>query len=69
MLFLNYPVHISSLENREEIDRQGDWCLGIVAKKTILVNSLVNSCYSPGDIGRFVLLDVDVGGIPRYVRS
>lgn len=29
------------------------------------MNSLVNSCYSPGDIGRFVLLDVDVGGIPR----
>jgi hypothetical protein len=69
MLFLNYPVRISSLQNREEIDRLGDWCLGIVAKKTILVNSLVNSCYSPGDIGRFVLLDVDVGGIPRYVRS
>jgi hypothetical protein len=65
MLFLNYPVRIASTENREEIDRLGDWCLGIVAKKTILVNSLVNNCYSPGDIGRFVLLDVDVSGIPR----
>ena len=65
MLFLNYPVRIASLENREELDRHGDWCIGVIAKKTILVNSTVNSCYYPGDIGRFVLLDVDVGGIPR----
>ena len=65
MLFLNYPVRIASSENHEETDRFGDWCLGVVAKKTILVNSLVNKCYSPGDIGRFILLDVDVGGIPR----
>ena len=38
--------------------------LGVVAKRALVTNSLVNACLLPTDIGRFVLLDVDVGGIP-----
>ena len=40
------------------------WCLGVVDKRTLLVQSLLGICRTPQDIGRFVLLDVDVGGIP-----
>ena len=40
------------------------WCLGVVDKRTLLAQSLLGICKTPSDIGRFVLLDVDVGGIP-----
>ena len=44
--------------------RLDQWCLGVVGKRALIANSLIGSCKSPADIGRFVLLDVDVGGIP-----
>jgi len=40
-------------------------CMGIVGPRTLLINSLVGKCASPREIGRFTLLDVDVGGLPR----
>ena len=40
------------------------WCVGVVNKRTLLAQSLLGICKTPRDIGRFVLLDVDVGGIP-----
>ena len=49
--------------------RREQWCLGIIGKRTLLANSLVSSCRSPADIGRFVLFDVDVGGIPADPRG
>ena len=36
----------------------------MVAKRTLLTHSLLGVCKTPLDIGRFVLLDVNVGGIP-----
>ena len=71
LLFLNYPLYLKGSDPHHEELRRDEhqfvarYCVGVIAKKTILVNSLVNPCYSPRDIGRFVLLDVDVGGIPR----
>ena len=42
------------------------WCMGIVAKRTLVIKTaLLGKCRSMGEIGRFTLLDVDVGGIPR----
>ncbi len=40
-------------------------CVGVVKKRTLLTASLVRPCDCPDAVGRFVLLDVDVGGIPR----
>ncbi|KAK0640136.1 hypothetical protein DIS24_g9665 [Lasiodiplodia hormozganensis] len=40
------------------------WCLGVVGKRALLASSLIRGCHSPQDIGRFILLDVDVGGVP-----
>lgn len=57
-LFLNRPIELLTSYWRQ-------WYIGVVGKRTLLTNSLVNGCYHPGEIGRFVLLDVDVGGIPR----
>ncbi|KAI9663293.1 MAG: hypothetical protein M1821_008341 [Bathelium mastoideum] len=64
-LFLNKDINLSTSDGTEALDRTGDWCLGAVAKRTLVANSLINPCYHPGDIGRFVLLDVDVGNVPR----
>lgn len=64
MMLLNREVRLTSDSNTEE-DRKGDWCVGVIARRSLLTNSLVSGCYHPGEIGRFVLLDVDVGGVPR----
>ncbi|KAK3998209.1 hypothetical protein QBC44DRAFT_376070 [Cladorrhinum sp. PSN332] len=40
------------------------WCLGVIDKRALLVQSLVKPCTCPRDDGQFVLLDVDVSGIP-----
>lgn len=43
---------------------RGRDCVGITARRTLLCNSLVRVCSSPDSIGQFVLLDIDVGGVP-----
>ncbi|KAK4213910.1 hypothetical protein QBC37DRAFT_343255 [Rhypophila decipiens] len=40
-------------------------CMGIIGRRTMLINSLLGKCASPREIAGFTLLDVDVGGIPR----
>ncbi|KAK7424053.1 hypothetical protein QQX98_000663 [Neonectria punicea] len=40
------------------------WCVGVVDKRALLANSLIKPCRTPKDVGKFVLLDVDVSGIP-----
>ncbi|MCJ1378281.1 hypothetical protein MMC17_001378 [Xylographa soralifera] len=57
-MLLSYPI----LENPDT--RYKGRYLGVVAKHALITNSLINPCLSPGDIGRFVLVDVDVGGVP-----
>ena len=49
--------------------RHEQWCLGVVGRRTLLVHSLIGFCKSPADIGRFVLLDVDTGGIPADIHG
>ena len=61
-LLFSHTTYIS-LSSREQ------WCLGVVGNRTLLANSLINVCRLPDDIGRFVLLDVDVGGIPTNVQG
>ncbi|KAF5984642.1 hypothetical protein FCOIX_2531 [Fusarium coicis] len=39
--------------------------MGIIGKRTLLINSLLGKCSSPSEIGGFTIIDVDVGGIPR----
>jgi hypothetical protein len=43
---------------------QGLHCLGVVQKRALLVNSLIGASDTLESVGKFVLLDVDVGGIP-----
>ena len=62
-LFLNRPNDIASITSTSE--QSFHWCMGIVAKRTLVINSLLGKCHSMEEIGRFTLLDVDVGGIPR----
>ncbi|KAK7960325.1 hypothetical protein PG988_011539 [Apiospora saccharicola] len=40
-------------------------CAGVVGKRIILINSLLNNCESLDDLFRFVILDCDAGGLPR----
>lgn len=42
-----------------------DLCIGFVAKRIILANSLVKNCKSIEEIGGYTLLDTDAGSIPR----
>jgi hypothetical protein len=39
-------------------------CLGVVGKRTIMISSLLRNANSLSEIGTFVVLDADVGGIP-----
>ncbi|KAH8728536.1 hypothetical protein GQ44DRAFT_824316 [Phaeosphaeriaceae sp. PMI808] len=39
-------------------------CIGYVGKRTLLCNSVLRHCNTPDEIGRFVLLDIDVGILP-----
>jgi hypothetical protein len=64
-LFLGHNMKIANIEYTNE--HRESWCLGVVQNRTLAVHSLINPCTSPSDIGRFVLLDVDVSGIPRDV--
>lgn len=56
-LFLSYPITIPSLGSNT-------WCLGVVRKRALFIKSLVSSCNTPKEVAKYVLLDVDVGGIP-----
>lgn len=40
-------------------------CLGLIKSRTLLTASLLRPCDCPYAVGRFVLLDIDAGGIPR----
>ncbi|RDW85426.1 hypothetical protein BP5796_03751 [Coleophoma crateriformis] len=44
-------------------------CVGVVGKRMILVNSLVNNCETLSDIFRFVIFDCDSGGVPRTLEG
>ena len=56
--------HGSSTDHQRSFSRDS-WCVGVIGKRTLLVRSLLKPCHTRKDIGRFVLLDVDVSGIPR----
>lgn len=64
-LLLNHPIDIPLIFSTS--DRTEDWCMGIIAKRTLLIDSLLGKCHSMDEIGKFTLIDVDVGGIPRNV--
>ena len=52
----------------ENVGRGRD-CIGIVGKRTLLCNSLLNPCSRPDEVGQFVLLDIDVGSIPSDIHG
>ena len=45
--------------------RKWSGCMGIVGRRTMLINTMLGKCSSPRETGGFTLLDVDVGGLPR----
>ncbi|KAF2654708.1 hypothetical protein K491DRAFT_758799 [Lophiostoma macrostomum CBS 122681] len=49
----------------QRTNTEGTYCLGVVAKRTIICNSLIKPCLTPSDIGRFSVIDVDTSGVPR----
>jgi hypothetical protein len=63
-LFLNHDVDIPVVQD-SLTDSRKTLCVGIIAKRTLLTNSMLGKCSSPKLIASFTLLDVDVGGVPR----
>lgn len=55
-LFLGTTLDIPSYESG---------CMGIIRGRTLLINSFLGKCKTPQEVGKFTLLDVDVGGLPR----
>ncbi|KAF2194836.1 hypothetical protein K469DRAFT_706319 [Zopfia rhizophila CBS 207.26] len=43
---------------------QRNWCLGVIEKRALLARSLLKPCRTIREVGCFVMLDVDVSGIP-----
>ena len=62
LLCLSYDVEIPSVG-------RGRWCVGVIQKRALLASSLLTNCDTPNAIGKFHLLDVDAGGIPRDVNG
>lgn len=48
----------------QKSSNQDSWCLGVIGKRALLVRSLLNCCSTRREIAGFVLLDIDVSGIP-----
>ena len=46
-----------------------NWCLGVIGKRALLTRSLLNRCFTCQDIASFVLLDIDVSGIPCDIQG
>ncbi|KAK0508209.1 hypothetical protein JMJ35_009293 [Cladonia borealis] len=46
---------------------RGRSCIGVKGKRTLLIRSLVDACHTPDEMGKFLLLDIDVSGIPADV--
>lgn len=67
VLFLGIQAEIPEIKDGS--DRLFTGCLGIIDKRALVTNSLLGRCSSPSELGRFTLLDVDVGGIPRDHRG
>ena len=40
------------------------WCLGVIGKRALLARSLLNCCSTRRETASFILLDIDVSGIP-----
>lgn len=59
-LFLGTPLDLPSYESG---------CIGVIHRRTLLINSFLGKCKTPQEVGKFTLLDVDVGGIPRDSRG
>ncbi|KAF4467858.1 hypothetical protein FALBO_5258 [Fusarium albosuccineum] len=49
---------------RSRLQRFGDKVLGIIGKRSILVNSIIGRCSTPLELGGFTILDCDTSGIP-----
>lgn len=66
MLFTNRVVGIpiSNTVAGNKLREQED-CVGIIGKRTILINSILHDCGTLQEVGSFVLLDTDFGVIPH----
>ncbi|KAK7413684.1 hypothetical protein QQX98_007466 [Neonectria punicea] len=61
-LLLGSDMTASTFE--KPVYSRNSWCLGFVDKRALLASSLLQPCVTLCDIGRFVLIDADVSGIP-----
>lgn len=46
-----------------------NWCVGVVGRRSLLARSLLKPCNTIRDIGQFMLLDIDVSGIPTDING
>jgi hypothetical protein len=47
--------------------QRNNWCVGILEKRALLVRSILKPCRSIPEVGSFVMVDVDVSGIPSDI--
>jgi uncharacterized protein YbdZ (MbtH family) len=64
-LYANMDVKIPKGDFSTRALSHQELCVGVVGKRMILANSIVNNCETLDDIFRFVILDCDSGGVPR----
>ncbi|KAK0724195.1 hypothetical protein B0H67DRAFT_567433 [Lasiosphaeris hirsuta] len=63
-LYANIEINIPKTTSNAPLNHQ-ETCVGVIGKRIILTNSLLNNCQTVEDILRFVILDCDAGGIPH----
>lgn len=65
ILFANSSVELRRSTTSGLSLNQQNLCVGVISKRTVLLKSLLKDCDCPEEVCKFVVLDCDVGGIPR----
>lgn len=64
-MFLGQYKRTPNIHRTTDTPYTASGCVGVIAKRALLVNSILGKCSSPSEIAGFTLIDADVGGVPR----
>jgi hypothetical protein len=64
-MFLGQHKDTPNIHRTSDTPFTASGCVGIIAKRALLVNSVLGKCSTPSEVAKFTLIDADVGGVPR----
>jgi hypothetical protein len=64
LLYANVDVRIPEISSASTLEHQAI-CVGIIGKRAVICKSLLRNSCTPYEAAKYVILDCDVGAIPR----